>query len=554
MRSRVVSVVAAAVLALDAGAAKKLIFIGWDTGDLTPAEIVRNADALYEAGADGVGIYPRLQSKNGGRTRQASAINSERPLAESDFEWMLPSLREMASKPGLSESLLRGAGGAPKKRINWRDDARWAQYASNMAVIATVARKGGMKGLVSDFEDYWHQGQYKWRRGGDLPYAEACALARRRGAEVFGAAFRVFPDMVWLTFQFISHETCYRDSLDPVGLMRERGDLYPAFFNGILDAMPPDVKLVDGAEHYRLRADKGEFMRQARHELSGVLPLVAKRNRAKYRAQLSTSVGQYLDSYAWADEKSAWYFGPVNGSRLAHLEQNLAGALEACDEYVWLWGEHRNFVNWKGLDHRHWWDDWWNGKGSFEDALPGLSDTLWGLKNPVGYVKRRFAAGGNENLVPKAKEWNWQSESTNTVKGTFSKETVAGRGECRVMTDMANGSVNFSVRGLKPGEWYGAHVAMKGVGGSMGVSWQKNGGWRWDKKGVSAVWDAPDKDGWRTGWLLARVPDDVNGFVLGLGAKQMKGERLLFADVQLVKLRDAPDGAKELLQTPKTKK
>ena len=45
-----------------------------------------------------------------------------------------------------------------------------------------------------------------------------------------------------------------------------------------------------------------------------------------------TSVGQYLDSYAWADEKSAWYFGPVNGSRLAHLEQNLAGALEACDE------------------------------------------------------------------------------------------------------------------------------------------------------------------------------------------------------------------------------
>ena len=114
----------AAVLALDAGAAKKLIFIGWDTGDLTPAEIVRNADALYEAGADGVGIYPRLQSKNGGRTRQASAVNSERPLAESDFEWMLPALREMASKPGLSESMLCGAGGAPKKRIDWRDDAR----------------------------------------------------------------------------------------------------------------------------------------------------------------------------------------------------------------------------------------------------------------------------------------------------------------------------------------------------------------------------------------------------------------------------------------------
>ena len=114
----------------------------------------------------------------------------------------------------------------------------------------------------------------------------------------------------------------------------------------------------------------------------------------------------------------------------------------------------------------------------------------------------------------------------------------------------ADGVVNFSVRGLKQGEWYGARVAMNGAGGSMGVSWQMNGGWRYDKKGVSAVWDAPDRDGWRTGWLLARVPDDVNGLVLGLGAKQMKGERLLFADVQLVKLRDAPDGAKELQQKP----
>ena len=45
--------IAAAACALNANAAKKLIFVGWDTGDLTPAEIVRNAEALYEAGADG---------------------------------------------------------------------------------------------------------------------------------------------------------------------------------------------------------------------------------------------------------------------------------------------------------------------------------------------------------------------------------------------------------------------------------------------------------------------------------------------------------------------
>ena len=237
-----------------------------------------------------------------------------------------------------------------------------------------------------------------------------------------------------------------------------------------------------------------------------------------------------------------------------HFEQNLAGALEMCDEYVWLWGEHRNFVNWKGLDHRHWWDDWWGGEASLDDALPGYADTRWGLKDPIGYVKRRFAAGAPENVIGKAKEWEWQSASTNTLKGTFSKPKVAGHGECRVLDGVGNGSVNFTLRDVKFGEWYGVKVAMKGPGGSVGVGWQKNGGWRYDKGGVMAVWDAPGSTGWRIGWLLARVPDDVNGLNLGLNGKMKKGERLAFADVRLVRLRDVPDGVKELRQVPKQKK
>ena len=550
MKRTIVAVVAA--FALGASGAKKLIFVGWDTGDLTPAEIVRNADALYEAGADGVGIYPRFKAVKGARTKQASPINGDREITAADVEWMVPALREMVSKPGLSESMLR-AGGAPKKRIDWRDDAYWARYAAGMAVVADLARKGGLKGIITDFEDYWKQRQYRWTAG-DLSYDEAYALAWRRGAEVFGAMFRAYPQMTLLTYQFFSHETCYRDSLDLVGLMRDRGDLYPAFFNGILDAMPPTVKLVDGAEHYRLRTANADFLRQARYEFSGVLPLIAPENRAKYRAQLSVSFGQYPDSYAWHEEKSGWYFGPVNGSRLMHFEQNLAGALEACDEYIWLWGEHRTFVNWKGLDHRHWWDDWWGAEASLDDALPGYAEVLWCLKDPVKYVKRRFAAGTIENRLGTAKEWEWQSASTNILKGTFSKETVEGRSGCRVLTGVGNGSVNFTLRGLKFGEWYGARVAMKGSGGSVGVGWQENGRWRYDKGGVKAAWDAPDASGWRTGWLLARVPEGVNGLNLGLSGQMEKGERLAFSDIWLVRLRDVPDGAKELRQVPKTKR
>ena len=92
---RMMLTVAAVFGAASALGSKKLMFVGWDTGDLTPAEIVRNADALYEAGADGVGIYPRFKAANGGRTKRISPMNDERRLTAADVEWMLPSLRQV---------------------------------------------------------------------------------------------------------------------------------------------------------------------------------------------------------------------------------------------------------------------------------------------------------------------------------------------------------------------------------------------------------------------------------------------------------------------------
>ena len=79
MKRTIVAVVAA--VALGASGAKKLIFVGWDTGDLTPAEIVRNAEALYEAGADGVGIYPRFKAEKENYIRLFDVVMTSARLA-----------------------------------------------------------------------------------------------------------------------------------------------------------------------------------------------------------------------------------------------------------------------------------------------------------------------------------------------------------------------------------------------------------------------------------------------------------------------------------------
>ena len=69
------------------------------------------------------------------------------------------------------------------------------------------------------------------------------------------------------------------------------------------------------------------------------------------------------------------------------------------------------------------------------------------------------------------------------------------------------------------------------------------------KKGLTEIIYILDRSG-SMGGLEA---DTIGGYNSML-AKQKKEERLLFSDVWLWKLRDAPDGAKELLQKPKTRK
>ena len=531
-----------------AASPRKFIFVGWDTGDLAPYEIVANAERLKATGCDGVGIYPRVQKPEGSlKTRRAYPMGAE-TVDGASLAWMIPDLRKIAATPWLRETMFRVPGTA-KKRLRWDDDAAWARYAANMGVIAATAKEGSLKGLILDSEDYFNERQY-FLAPGEGDFETVAKLARRRGREVWEAVFRAFPEAVVLTYQFLSIDREYKVAVDPVCEMRIRGDLWPMYCNGILDALPPGAKIVDGDESgYRYEAAKGDFWRNASHQLTGVLPLVAPKNRAKYRAQVSVSFGMYPDSYAYHQPSSSWYFGPVAGSRLLHFEENLAQAVRAADEYVWFWGEHRTFVNWEGLDVRHWWDEWWPNASSLDNALPGYSDMVRGIKDPVGYVKERLAAGGFENLVSDASFWSWQAEEKNAPRGTFTRGPAQGRADCRTMTGVRTGSCNFNVA-AKRGEWYGVKVSAFGALSNAAASWQKGGSWVKGVEGVKLVWDPPAADGWRTGWALVRVPDGVDRIVLGLYARQAPGEQTHLVGITVVRLRETPRGEDERTETP----
>ena len=392
-----ISVAAFAALCLAAHAAeKRLIAYGWDTALLTPNEILANAERFDGSPFDGLGVT--LPGND--RVMTDAGWTKER------FAAACETLRAAVCHPSLRESLLM-LNLAPQVRLAWTDDAAWARAAANLRAAGAIAKAAGLRGIMGDIEDYWKTRQFLHRED-EMPYAEAAALARRRGQEVYRGLFEEHPDMLLLTFMYFTLDRAYSISADPAATMREKGDLLPAFLNGMLDVMPEGVRVVDGNETSGYVADalRRDFHAAASVTRAHILPLVAPENRDRYRAQVLVGFGLYLDGYVMTDASSPWYLPPKDGSRLERLRANLDQALEACDGYVWIYGERRTFVDWKGVSPKTGFLAQAYGQGTWEDALPGFGDMIRCVKDPGLWMAENFArkvaSGELVNLVPDA--------------------------------------------------------------------------------------------------------------------------------------------------------
>ena len=321
---KIVAALAAAALALQVSAAKKYIFTGWALNDAGPQDVLAYADLFDKTGCDGVGVP---LDPSGSPTVMGRLRLTELPRwRDYDPSPILSVCREFARHPSLRHSFFFVNFAPRKERLAWTNDAAWELLADNAATAARIAKDADFEGLIADFEDYWKKRQYRWQAA-DPAWDEARALARRRGREVFGGVFRAYPQITILSFQLLTTDTAYASCCDPVAYAEEKRDLWPSFVNGILDALPPTAKLVDGNESfgYTAKASRHDFYRSVRDQTMGVLPLVAEENRAKYRAQLSVSHGLYVDSYAGC---------PTNSGRnemAAQVLRGLVGAHQAVE-------------------------------------------------------------------------------------------------------------------------------------------------------------------------------------------------------------------------------
>ncbi len=382
------------------GVEKKCVGLYFDVMNTTPSNILANADQFAPNAPylDGVaiglhGIPVAAEDGNVVTSQYRYIMHKTERWTRDALKDQIPYLREIVKKPCLSESFLLFwmTPGGSSSRIDWTDDKGWANYAENMAAVTWLAKEGGLKGLMLDPEEYGAQGgkyaQYIHSYM-DPPYRETAKLARQRGREVFSRVFKEFPDaVIFSLWCFHKFRYWFDNGRQPYPLqnVEQSGELLQCFMNGMIDVMPPGARIVDGMEVYTGSALDNSFANDYVAASITALPLIEPENIVKYRSQFLFGNAHYVDMYVQTQNpKSVWYFGPVNGSRLEHLRLNLEQSFRSATEYVWFYGE-------RGGKLFNWRDGHYAKQKTWEEVIPGFTETAMLAKDPIGYSAMRKA-------------------------------------------------------------------------------------------------------------------------------------------------------------------
>ena len=266
-----------------------------------------------------------------------------------------------------------------------------------------------------------------------------------------------------------------------------------------------------------------------------LVQLVAPENRAKFRSNVQVSSGHYLDCYS--NKGGHWYLPPMNGSRLARLEDDLHQGLACADETVWLFGEKRQIVKWQGNAER------WNGVKTWEEELPGFADVMRRLRNPRTWAAERVAAkraaGTLVNIAADKKALSvWKGAD---CEGTLTIDTVPDGGLPQLVATGVKKSGCFlaGVSDVKAGQWYFVEFDVKGeTDPRCGIQWQNKGAYDWNVPARYPVFK-PLKDGWRRGVIVVRVPHGVDRMMLHLSPKHKSSdEKTYFSNIAIYRLDD----------------
>ena len=320
---------------------RKVIAYGWELGFREVSELRRTANVMQRQPFDGI-LFSLFHQ---GKSRDQAFIHSTR-LTDKEMAAATEQLAAIRWTRFTDNFLIVKAGerfldnGEPS-RLDWFDDAQWDAICHNIRVLTRVATAAGCVGLGFDPEPY-HAAVWNYDQAGSRPaqlhrdtrsFREYAAMVRRRGAQYLQAIQAEMPTVrIFNLYQAVR--------LPPSELAETIYSLYPAFINGMLDVAGPRVTLIDGNEYGFSLLQRSDYTDAYVNVKERKLALIDPQNRESYRRQVQVAVPIYLDDIFGSYANRRWvgtYLSPQDKRRL--FEHKLFHALDAVDEYVWVYGE-----------------------------------------------------------------------------------------------------------------------------------------------------------------------------------------------------------------------
>ena len=507
---------------------KSCIYFGWDSLAATVQDVHRNRDKFAATGFDGIAISVNGKRSDGGIFKGHKVMAVHR-FSEEEFKDAVPLLKEILSTKGLDGSyMMIHWMGTKKRRIGWADDAAWGDFCANMRLMCALAKGVGFKGLFIDHEDYTGKPLFIWRRADDPPYAETVALARRRGGETARAMAAGDPTVRALFDRVLMQQAGALRSQTPHETAAYLGDLWYPFLNGFIEAMPPEMRIVEGCENAYGARTATDYRARIGDCRSSALVMLEPQLRAKYLAQSEMSFGKYLDG--WRRDGLT----TENG-----IPEALFGAGLCCDRVFWVYGEKASVVDWGRKTHPRAEPVPWSEK------MPGLPALLRLAVGDYADLRARAASGSLENLVANS---GCASKAKGKVPAPFRVYPDAKDRHDMIVHDAAAGcaapgslrvndgraSLTVKVRGVKPGDRLYASFVAKGDGVAGDFVWVKeDGAWAWKKGYQYLLKPEPIGGGWKRYECVLVAPEGIAGAGFVISSKASPESPVWLDDISI---------------------
>jgi hypothetical protein len=314
---------------------KKIIYYGWGIRD---TQYIRDHwQEMEQMPFDGTGISIAVdrQAWQRGKTdttnQLAWLIMGPRVFRAEDFHPAVTDLKAAQWRiftDNFLPLILSAAQSA--QGLSWFDDDRWRIIVDNVSVIAGIAADTGLKGFILDPEHYNYElfrysAQRKLRAHSFEAYT---AMARQRGRDVMGAIATRLPNAVLLSLY--GYTLPFSELKAGTTLAEARYGLLPAFYDGLLKAMPPTGSLIDGHEQAYAFKTKAQFAASYQRIHRDAVRLSAV--PALYQARVKAGFGLWLDNKS---QRDFW--------RPAEWRDALSLALASSDKYVWIYSHIPRF-------------------------------------------------------------------------------------------------------------------------------------------------------------------------------------------------------------------